>query len=297
MKSLLKKIFDIPEKVVQSIAVQEKFTVEQIHAEIDSAQERLLKQAMEIIGAHEEAGPDVVIETAHRLKMLGFTKTELVQIADKKMSEQQEKELVVVKSKNQATRIQHFQNTYPFLKFLTEEELERICKKYGLVFAPVSNYIKNVPEKNLTEIEKAQPLKYEDSRPVTYKLNIRFCDDVPMKVREWFQNKEFTNNSASALSDRALRDVCPIKFEGRYLYMGSIETVLVNKTGLFIAAPADHFDMKGLSKETNFGFFEKTVTKIDNDPIVFRYVFGGIQVLTKWGVEGEDPALIVPRLN
>lgn len=38
---------------------------------------------------------------------------------------------------------------------------------------------------------------------------------------------------------------------------------------------------------------EKITTQIVEvkDPIVFRYVNGGIQVITKWGIEAEDKIL------
>lgn len=48
------------------------------------------------------------------------------------------------------------------------------------------------------------------------------------------------------------------------------------------------------SNTTNeYGFFEKVTHKISlpKDPIVFRYVNGGIQVITKWGIEAEDRLL------
>lgn len=69
----------------------------------------------------------------------------------------------------------------------------------------------------------------------------------------------------------------------------------IERGGLFIAAPQSHFDTKGLTKK-GLGFFSVFETEI-KDPIVFRYVRGGIQVLTKWGLEANDPALVVPKLN
>jgi hypothetical protein len=69
-----------------------------------------------------------------------------------------------------------------------------------------------------------------------------------------------------------------------------------DRTGLFIAAPKEHFDLSGLTFDKNKGFYEAKV-RVIKDPIVFRYVKGGIQVLSKWGLEAEDPALQIEILN
>ena len=69
----------------------------------------------------------------------------------------------------------------------------------------------------------------------------------------------------------------------------------INRDGLFIAAPKSHFDLKGLKKK-GLGFFNFTVTEV-KDPIVFRYVKGGIQVLSKWGLEANDEMLVNPINN
>ena len=70
-----------------------------------------------------------------------------------------------------------------------------------------------------------------------------------------------------------------------------------DRSGYFIAAPKEHFDLNGLTKnEQNKGFYKRT-SVVYKDPIVFRYVKGGIQVISKWGLEGNDEALQVGILN
>jgi hypothetical protein len=75
----------------------------------------------------------------------------------------------------------------------------------------------------------------------------------------------------------------------------AIETTY-DRTGLFIAAPKEHFDLSELTFDEKKGFYEAKV-RVIKDPIVFRYVKGGIQVLSKWGLEAEDPALQIEILN
>ena len=108
-------------------------TVEQIHAEFDSAQERLLAEPSRILNnlqierQIENKGED--------LKSLGFVKSEVVtRIKGIQEARTQAEDL--------ARRIQYFKMKYPYEKFITVDELERICKKYNLVHAPVAHYIK-----------------------------------------------------------------------------------------------------------------------------------------------------------
>lgn len=129
---------------------QEKLIAE-IHAEFDTAQDRLLKEAHEVLTSANLN----VVSISDRLKQIGFKNTPTAKRGSVIKSD-------LVKSNDEAKVIEYFSATYPFLKFLTESELERICKKYNLIFAPVERYTQDVPEKNITDIETAQKLKRED---------------------------------------------------------------------------------------------------------------------------------------
>jgi len=72
---------------------------------------------------------------------------------------------------------------------------------------------------------------------------------------------------------------------------GIIETIKTVHSGLFIAAPEKDFKLDGLTKKGVRGFFKEITTSRVDDPIVFRYVKDGIQVLSKWGLEASDPEL------
>lgn len=276
-----------------------KVTIEQIHAEFDSAQDRLLQQAMDIIPAHtEDNSAAVVLETAERLKRLGFTNTALVKKANDVLKEKEEKNRVVVNNKEQADVIQYYSQNYPFLKFLTESELDRICEKYNLIYAPTSNYIKDVPEKNLKEIENAQKLNNEDTARDQYFFEVTdFYSTCPNEIKKILKGKVKCDFTYESETD-AMKLARSLGYNGKYNHhiYREAEIHRIHKKGLFIAAPSDHFDTTGLDKKGKFGYMKKTIIKIE-DPIVFRYVRGGIQVLSKWGAEGNDPSLIVPQLN
>jgi len=261
--------------------------IEEIHAEIDTAQDRLLNDALLCIESLK--GIEKKFDMVKRLKQLGFNQTEIVVESDEALRKRDE-------ALNKSKLICYYIQTYPFLKFLTVDELERICDKYGLVYAPVGKYLKNVPEKNLEDIERSQPLKESDTPHIVYTYEISYFQYVPQGVREFFKTFE---SDTLIDSDSGLRAKCPIKYEGDYLYLsGGFKANKLDRNGLFIAAPKPHFDLVGLKTEKR-GFFNFEIVKAPEpkDPIVFRYVKGGIQVLTKWGAEAEDPALLNPINN
>lgn len=232
---------------------QEKL-IKKIHTEFDEAQDKLLMEAQKLLSTTVE---DKELEVAKRLEKVGFGSTPLAQKV-------YEREHTKVLAKKKAELISYYKHTYPFLKFITIDELDRICKKYNLIYATVSRYIKDVPEKNLRDIENAQPLKEED----------RYNADIYAQIK--IEKQRLLNRDS--LSSNFIR------------YLQS--RIDHEKEELFIAAPKDHFNLRGLVQD-GFGFFRPKV----KDPIVFRYVRGGVQIITKWGLEAEDPALIVEKLN
>lgn len=251
--------------------------VEKIHNEIDTAQDRLLAESLSIIKNNTTK-----LDKAKRLENIGFVRSETVQSS---------KQLQLTEDK--ANIIQYYKKQYPFLKFITIEELDRICDKYNLIYAQVDRYIKDVPERNIKEIENAQPLKKGDDMYNTFTYSFNFFGYVPIKVRRFF--KTFKSD-IRLVSDDDFRDKCPIKYEGEHLYnSGGLKTFETKMGGLFIAAPKSHFDLSELKQHKN-GFF--SVFKIvPKDPIVFRFVRGGVQIITKWGDEAEESSLLNPINN
>lgn len=237
---------------------QEKLIAE-IHNEFDTAQDRLLKEATELLDSL--ANTDKLENVASRLIKAGFTNTPTVSKTSKLTREK-------TVAREQAELVQYYKQTYPFLKFLTEAELDRICEKYSLVFARSDRYIKEVPEKNLRDIEQAQELKEDDM------IN---RDQIRLERERREENMQYRS---------------PELYMSDLYFLGNGRAT-TDRLGLFIAAPGSHFNLRGLVKTSKFGWGKPEV----KDPIVFRYVRGGIQVLTKWGTEGEDPSLVVEKLN
>ena len=272
-------------------------TVEQIHQEVDTAQERLLQEAQAIINSNSHD-----FSKAERLEALGFTATQEV-------VKSKESQTILVTGKAQAKTIQHYTTTYPFLKFLTEAELDRICNKYSLVYAGVGAYTKTVPEKNLKEIEDAQPINAEDFEGDIYQFtgDKRFHEfmthlgypDLRIDAKEYIKLVEKFYGHCPPEWERPQHSNTGLYVIHERTHVGERyyrEIEVIDRSGLFIAAPKDHFNLEGLKKHKK-GFFESITVSMPKDPIVFRYCKGGIQVLTKWGKEAEDEAFVVPNNN
>jgi hypothetical protein len=277
-----------------------KFTVEQIHAEIDSAQDRLIQQAEKLISELNIPTETQVERKADQLEKLGFVNSETVKKAESLKNQRKEVELKVVSTKEQAELLRYYKQTYPLQKFLTVEELDRICEKYGLIHAPVSNYVKDVPEKNVLEMAKVCKLKDSDLQKIKHFMEIAdWWWDLPDRIKKAIP-KRFEVNTNNLLIDREVREMFGLTEYGGCIYRtAKIETV--DKSGLFIAAPPSHFDTSGLTKKGKFGFFKVTTIEV-KDPIVFEYCRGGfVRVITKWGTEDDqsylDPSLVNEILN
>lgn len=278
----------------------EQQVIDEIHAAFDTAQDRLLEQAKQIIQEASKVSydNDDVAQIAARLDAIGFVNTPMSKKGFQVRKEAEEKTLKIVKSKEEAELIEGYKQRYPFLKFLTTDALNEICDKYGLIHAPVSAYIKDVPVQNLKDIERAQILFQSDREATVYRIvPSEYYDDTPKEIKQIFDKGVFTYYNYLPNVSELLEH-----FKKHYGYIGSYESNYgrlfkfgklerQDRAGLFIAAPHNHFDLKGLSKKSKHGFFKVFTTEV-NDPIVFRYVKGGIQVLTKWGLEANDPALV-----
>lgn len=281
---------------------REQKLIRQIHDEVDSAQDRLLNQALSVLAGASGYVAIPEADKAARLARAGFTSARVVRDVGKKESERKAWQSFIAMTRKQANLIQHYKTTYPFLKFLTEEELDRICAKYNLIYAPVSRYTEDVPEKNLVEIEQAQELRERDKAE---NLRLLECTDfykwVPDSVKVAIEKGVPYNGSDWLFIPEvhsALKSVgVNINHEdiGRPI-SSDVSIKIVDRQGLFICAPKSHFDLADLSKEGVRGFFSAQVV-VKKDPIVFRYCRGGVQVLTKWGLEANDEAIAVEVTN
>jgi len=288
--------------------------VKQIHAEFDTAEDRLLTQADELLQSLSIPTESAISDKAQRLHRIGFVKSETVTQHEKIKQRQQQEQTKLVQTREFADLIRYYMQVYPFQKFLSEPELDRICAKYSLVYAPIANYIKDVPAKNIFDIEIAKPL--DSGHVITKKISYRFYVDSDYRKKRFEKlikaigcspvmsmdeinaiSNNWINNESDKLFVRHMPEnlfyviskLHPNLCDNKIVFT-ELEIITTDKSGLFIAAPASHFDTTGLTKDGKFGFLRKTIIEV-KDPIVFRYCKGGIQVITKWGLEASDELL------
>lgn len=273
-------------------------TVEQIHEEFDSAQERILLKAKEII--KNSSDDENLIRKSKMLSELGFVNSETAVKGEKIVEKIEISEKV-------ASHINRLKFEYPLDKFITVDELDRICNKYGLIHAPVINYIKDVPEKNVLEMKNSKRLSSEhaavDRRMFRYTGS--FNSNATREQKKLFKSGIDITDMPNYDSDFWIdnNDISNWAFGERLCAYDNIDKSIdtIKRGGLFIAAPKTHFDLRGLKKATKFGFFGYSTQEI-KDPVVFEYCKNDIiRIVTKWGTDDDqsylDEGLINEILN
>lgn len=139
--------------------------IDQIHSDFLTEVDKLLEQAK--ISKPIEIVNEELEQRANRLQKLGFTS-----VADVSKIQQIRTQVSAIKLENEqkaslVRAIDYYSLHYPNYKFITEESVKVICKKYNLVYGEVKDYIGTVPEKNLKQIEqfrlREEDMVYKDS--------------------------------------------------------------------------------------------------------------------------------------
>lgn len=241
------------------------FTVKEIHADFDTAQDRIVEEALRIISRpHKE-----LTDKADRLAALGFNRSKDAVIG-RQVSDN-------FKSQHELLNLMNaYKQKYPLNKFITDTEVEKLCKKYGLVFGDADRFIGEIPEKNLAEIESFKLLE-EDMQE---KISISSFGLISFP--------EFIFNS---------RGVLDIKRNPELEYTGTTKDSKSEpkketfKPAFKIVATIQDFDtrdmtLKGHKLEQNLP-----------DPIVLQPVKGGYLVVSKWGDEASDEIVLNEKMN
>lgn len=278
--------------------------VEVIHAEFDSAQDRILDECDKILAELQIPTETQIEKKASIMEELGFVNSETIKQARVLKERTQKLEQKINLTTTQAESIRYFKQKYPFEKFITVDELNRICEKYNLIHAPAKNYIKDIPEKNVLEMKNCKKLEAEDQLgSFSIITDFKFWKNNTKEYID-FINKNVLNKpipnwvdteSASSFR-RYFQSLNPNISKGGEYYFSKIKVETIDKSGLFVAAPKSHFNLNGLTKKTKFGFFNVTVQEV-KDPVVFEYCKNDIcRIITKWGTD-DDQSYLDPSLT
>ena len=249
------------------LSTKTRAIIEQIHDDFDTGSQKLLDEALLIINKETKT------DKGERISSLGFTAAKPAVEAQKIVTEKREKESL-------AGLIRLYQQVYPFNKFITEDVVKIICKKYNLVFGKAEWYIGDIPEKNVLEMENFK-LREED-----YEKN----------YNSWYSYKDrYFQHEGSEKNDRASyygypkwREV----FGGQeFVHRPKDEAVHLVRIPFKICAPRKDF-IKNLDLTDTYNLSLNIP-----DPVVLQPVIGGYLIITKWGLEAEDKYLLNEKMN
>lgn len=247
--------------------------VQEIHNEFDTAATKLLKEAQSAI----DATPKVNTSKVNKLKALGFNQVQEVETIGAVLE-------TISTSKEQIALVEYYQQHYPFNKYISEEQVEIICKKYNLVCGEVSRFRGFVPEKNVNDITNFK-LKVKDT--VVEGVLWGGDDDLPKTVISILES-----NYLKAKGDKIAEDKnwCFAVNIGHpeYTYFDD-----VSRPSLQICAPVKDMDISGLELENGYKLIKKHIP----DPVVLQPVKNGYLILTAWGDEASDPLVVNQNFN
>lgn len=266
-----------------------KRLIEEIHQSFFTEVDKLLAESKILHSLTSDQQEQ--IDKHMRLRALGFGKAENADAVQKEISRLEALKAENVKKNALSETISYFSTKYPNYKFITEASVKTICEKYGLIYGSVTQYIGNVPEKNLREIEN-------------FKIHEEDKCGAEVGQKEITLEGTMERDPLSGRS-RAVRKVIPT-----YRYM-SLNTAMYNRDnsvsrhfryeecGMEIAAPKKDFTIAA----SQYIVGNKIVSKpIDiPDPVVLYPVFhNGAKhylIVTAWGLEASDPLVVNERNN
>jgi len=261
--------------------------IEQIHNEFNVAGETLLKEALAVL----EDCKTKDLAKGELLASLGFTQTPQAKAVEEVKTKK-------VLAEQTAKLIHEYSFKYPNNKFITEDMVGEICKKYSLVCGDVSLYKGFVPKENLKEISKFKE---------KYKFNIWIgtggigddkklifdAEEYEIKIEGGYYHFFHKKTKKKAFQ----MGVSEYKNRGFFRFYGypddnrrgEFHYNLVQQ-GLKICAPIKDMDTTKMQLD---GYRLKDIP----DPIVLQPVAGGYLVVSKWGDEASDELVVNERNN
>lgn len=242
-----------------------------IYRDVYSAQELLLAEANKILSQNIDTNSEKN-NRLEQLGRLGFSQADEVKSL-------RELKAQVAKQGEIKDYITYYNQNYPLNKFINEDAVSAICKKYGLLLASASDYTAEIPEENQKHIINFRIKRKDTNYSSTWYLGIEnlvsnYINGDPF--REMFQPFN------SGLRMKSMEYPA-------YTQEPRNPEEMLEGTSLKIIAPEHKLDMRNKEKVGH-------TLKI-KDPIVLQPVKGGYLIVTSWGLEASDELVSNPRLS
>lgn len=236
--------------------------IEKIHNEFMTAGDNLLQEAEHLIATTKASKP----ERAKNLHSLGFMQT--------RDAKEHQTVLDITTEKGKiAEAIMSFKIKYPNYKFISKEDVNKICKKYNLVLGTVNNFIGFVPDKNIQEINKFFELHQTEKT-------------------------EFTHTYSHSINGVWHRQTMYLTKKNCEGLNGKKSDEHEQNTLLKICAPISDMKLNSDEEVKN----HQISKKVYPDPVVLKGVahdnmVWGYLILTAWGDEASDELVINQNNN
>lgn len=255
-------------------------TAKEIHNEIYLSGDDLVKVLNEQIADYVEIEIDPVrAERAKMLKDCGFENhPDLINFEKVKEGIDKERQLIKEK-KEDLILIDEFNSMYPDCKIVHADDLQKICKKYGLQLAPVTYYTGELPDKNLKEISKffnREPNQFSHQAFVSSYTSMRQSNPTEISWKSWQAVKKQYESETK-------RSLIGTRFHRNFNSIISMHSI--EKKPLEICC---------LSKDLapNWQYLKQLKELIKEDPIVFVRHNKFAIIISAWGAEAKDVELL-----
>lgn len=273
------------EKEVVALTKTTNQLIDEIHETFYTEVDKLLAQAK--VSHSLDTDKQELIDKCEVLKKMGFSNTQEVKEAQAEIKRIKELEMANKEKEGIVNAINYFSVKYPNYKFITEESVKAICKKYGIIYGSVERYIGAVPTKNLKHIED---FKIDDSDECYQMVNRRYAMGIG-------RSKEIAHISKDKMDKAYEHYYTKPNDHTLNFYLPSIGGAIEYcKAPLEIVAPQKDFDMKGMEV---VGYQISAIIK--DDPIVLKPVLFEDKkyylIVTAWGLEASDELVVNQKMN
>ena len=243
-------------------------TAKEVHAEFDRTGIELLSEANKILTDNNSKDK----ELAEKMKQLGFENAVSVKEDAKQMEE--------------ANAVVYFNRHYPLNKFFTEQAIEKVCVKYGLLFAKSDKYKGEIPMKNQLEIVNFKLREKDMPNVKLVKAELRDIGSGNMSmVSALFLGIDVFRDPSKYIKSVSVKEFSENK--EKYLAEGWTDSSAFE---YHIVAQPEFLNMVNIAVENEYKV-------VDKDPVVFRKVKGGYLLVSCWGNEASQEEFQNPINN